>query len=328
MASSPKHPTRREAIRAGLLAGAGLAVGRLPLGAELLAPGGSVTGRPHLRDVVTRPIPKTGERIPVVGLGTNQYSVTDAADIAVRRDVIRRMPELGATVIDTARGYGRAEIVIGEILQEIGGRDRYFIATKCTAPQNSLEDGMTQLREAFERLQVETIDLMMIHNLNGTDVMMPVLREWKEQGRLRYYGTSTSSPNAYPRLLELMRQEPMDIIQVDYSIANRGAADQVLPLAQDRGMAVMLNVPFGGRGGRNLFPQVADVPLPPWAAEIGASTWAQYFLKYNLAHPAVTVAIPGTTQVRHLEDNVRAALGAIPDAAMKRRMEEHWDALG
>jgi aryl-alcohol dehydrogenase-like predicted oxidoreductase len=216
----------------------------------------------------------------------------------------------------------------GQILQELGNRDQYFIATKCTAPQNSAEAGATQLREAFERLQIQTIDLMMVHNLNGTDVLFPMLREAKEAGRIRYYGVSTSSPNAYPRMVEIMRSEPMDIIQVDYSIGNRDAADAILPLAQDRGMGVMLNVPFGGRGGRNLFGQVSDVPLPPWAAEIGATSWAQYFLKYNLSHPAVTVAIPGTTQVRHLEDNLGALRGDLPDAAMRRRMEEHWDALG
>lgn len=321
MSISPGNLTRREAIRAGLMAGAGLAFGRFPLEGRLPFPAGAL-------DVITRPIPSTGERIPVVGLGTNQYSVTEAADIAARRDVIRMMPELGGTVIDTARGYGRAEIVIGEILKELGNRDRYFLATKCTAPQDNLEAGMTQLREAFERLQVEVIDLMMVHNLNGTRVLLPALREWKQEGKLRYIGVSTSSENQYPAMLDLMRNEQLDVIQVDYSIGNRGAADAILPLAQERGMGVMLNVPFGGRGGRNLFPQVADRPLPPWAAEIGAQTWAQYFLKYNISHPAVTVAIPGTTQTRHLQDNMGALRGELPDAAMRRRMEEHWDSLG
>ncbi len=336
MTSPSSAISRREALRAGLMAGVGLALGRTALGASPL--GASVldaSGLPGAartplgwQDLITRAIPKTGERIPVVGLGTNQYSVSEAADIAVRRDVIRRMPELGLTVIDTARGYGQAELVIGGILEELGNRDQFFIATKCTAPQNDAEAGLTQLRDAFDRLRIETIDLMMVHNLNGTDVLFPLLREWKEAGRLRYYGVSTSNENQYERMAELMRSEPMDFIQVDYSIGNRGAAETILPLAQDQGMAVMLNVPFGGRGGRNLFPTVSDVALPAWAAEIGAVTWGQYFLKYNLSHPAVTVAIPGTTQVRNLEDNAAAARGALPDAAMRRRMEEHWDALG
>lgn len=281
-----------------------------------------------LEDLITRVIPKSGERIPVVGLGTNQYSVTDEADVAPRRDVIRTMPELGLTVIDTARGYGQAEVVIGRIMQELGNRDRFFLATKCTAPQNNAEAGLTQLREAFERLQVDRIDLMMVHNLNGTEALFPLLREWKEEGRLRYYGVSTSSEGAYGRLAELIRTEPMDVIQVDYSLGNRGAAETILPLAEEHGMGVMLNVPFGGRRGGNLFSQVSDTPLPAWAAEIGAESWAQYFLKYLVSHPAVTVAIPGTTQVRHLNDNARAARGELPDAAMRRRMEEHWDAMG
>jgi aryl-alcohol dehydrogenase-like predicted oxidoreductase len=313
---NPKHPTRRDVLKTGFLVGAGLALGSRPAFASLLQ-----------EQPITRAIPSSGERLPVVGLGTNNFSVTDAEEIAARREVIRLLPERGGSVVDTARGYGRSEIVIGDIVRDLGNRDRLFIATKLTAPQNDLTAGMTQLREAFERLQVDTIDLMMVHNLNGTDVMMPVLREWKENGRIRYYGVSTSSEAAYPRLLEIMRAEPMDFIQVDYSIGNRGAADQVLPLAQDRGMAVMLNVPFGGRGGRNLFPDVQGRPLPDFAADIDAATWAQFFLKYNISHPAVTVAIPGTTQARHLEDNVQAAFGRLPDEALRRRMEQYWDSL-
>jgi aryl-alcohol dehydrogenase-like predicted oxidoreductase len=325
--------SRRDALRAGLLAGVGLALAPVAgsgtdLAARALSHGVLPSGASLLDDLITRAIPKSGERIPVVGLGTNQYSVTEAADVATRRDVIRTMPEMGLTVIDTARGYGQAEVVIGGILQELGNRDRFFLATKCTAPQNSAEAGLTQLREAFDRLQVDRIDLMMVHNLNGTDVLFPLLREWKEEGRLRYYGVSTSSEGAYGRLAELIRTEPMDIIQVDYSLGNRGAAETILPLAQEHEMGVMLNVPFGGRRGGNLFSQVSDTPLPAWAAEIGAQTWAQYFLKYLVSHPAVTVAIPGTTQVRHLNDNAQAARGELPDAAMRRRMEEHWDSLG
>ncbi len=325
MSDPRSHLSRRDAIKAGLLAGAGIALGRTPLAASLPTP---VTPRaPGWQEVITRAIPGTGETIPVVGLGTNQYSVTEAADIAVRRDVIARMPDVGLTVIDTARGYGRAEIVIGEILQELGTRDRYFIASKCTAPQNNAEAGATQLREAFERLQIDVIDHMMVHNLNGTDVLFPMLKDAKEAGQIRYWGVSTSSEGQYERLAELMQSEPMDMIQVDYSLANRGAADRLLPLAQDRGMGVMINVPFGGRGGRNMFPQVSGQDLPPWAAEMGADTWGQYFLKYILSHPAVTVAIPGTTQTRNLDDNAAGARGPLPDAALRRRMEEHWDSL-
>lgn len=318
---------RRDAIKAGLLAGAGLALGRLPALAQP-ANAAAPSSVPRIPNLITRSIPSTGERIPVVGLGTNRYNVTAEADIAERRDVIARMPELGGSVIDTARGYGRSEIVIGGILKELGNRDRYFLATKCMAPNNNLEAGITQLREAFERLQVERIDLMMVHMLNGVDVLLPVLREWKADGRLRYIGVSTSVSSDYPRLADLMRREAMDLVQVDYSIGNRDAAETILPLAQDRGMGIMLNVPFGGPRNSNLFSKVANVPLPPWAAEIGAESWAQYFLKFNVSHPAVTVAIPGTTQVRHLEDNLRAAHGTLPDEALRQRMAQHWDSLG
>lgn len=316
--------SRRDALKVGVLAGTGLALGRLPLSAS----DSTRRGLTFAQDILTRPIPSTGERIPIIGLGTNQYGVTEAADIAVRRDVIERMLELGGTVVDTARSYGRSEIVIGEILKELGTRDQVFLASKCTAPQNNAEAGLTQLREAFERLQTDRIDLMMIHNLNGTEVLLPILREWKQEGKLRYIGISTSNENQYQALAQFMRNDALDVIQIDYSIGNRSAAELIFPLAQERGLGVMLNVPFGGRGGRNLFGQVSGQPLPAWAAEIGAETWGQYFLKFNLSHPAVTVAIPGTTQVRNIEDNMAALRGPLPDEALRRRMQEHWDSLG
>jgi aryl-alcohol dehydrogenase-like predicted oxidoreductase len=320
-------PSRRDAIRLGIAAGAGLALGRLPLSAHA-----EDLARQAQLPLVTKPVPGTGEPIPVVGIGTNRYSVTDPADIARLRDVLRRLPELGGSVVDTARGYGRSEEVIGQCVEEIGNRDRLFIATKYSlrtggdAPAVSAADARAGLELAFSRLRMDTIDLMMVHNLAGTEALMPLMVEMKQAGRFRYLGVSTSSDRQYDDLARLMRSAPLDFVQVDYSIGNRSAENVILPLAQERGMAIMTNVPFGGRGG-TVLQQVGDRPLPAWAAEIDCTSWAQVFLKYLVSHPAVTVAIPGTTRVEHLVDNNGAARGRMPDGAMRRRIEQYYDAL-
>jgi aryl-alcohol dehydrogenase-like predicted oxidoreductase len=309
--------TRREAIKAGLLAGAGVALGRGPLawaetGSDL--------------PLVTKAIPATGERLPAIGLGTNAYSVSAAEDLAARREVLNRMPELGGTVVDTARAYGESETVIGNLLAELGNRDRLFLASK-TPIQGDVSDADAAIGESFRRLRAETIDLMQVHNLHGVETLLPALRAWKEQGRIRYVGVTTSSDRQYDAMLEVMRRHPLDFIQVDYSIANRGAAERILPLAQERGMAVLINMPFGGRRAGNLFPQVAGRDLPEWAAELDVGSWAEFFLKYIVSHPAVTCAIPGTTRVSHLEANQRAARGRVPDEGLRRRMEQYWDTV-
>jgi aryl-alcohol dehydrogenase-like predicted oxidoreductase len=274
--------------------------------------------------LVTKPIPATGERLPVIGLGTNNYSVTSAEDLAPRREVLRRMPELGGTVIDTAPAYGRSEIVLGDLMAELGNRDRFFLATKVTAPDGDLARGRAILEDSFRRLRTTRIDLMQVHNLDGVDTLIPTLREMKDAKRIRYVGVTTSNDEQYPQLIAAMRQHPLDFIQVDYSIENRAAAAQVLPLAQERGLAVLINMPFGGRRSGNLFPRLAGRELPPWAAEAGARSWAQFLLRYVASHPAVTCVVPGTHRVQHLEDNQAAARGGLPDAAMRSRMEEYW----
>jgi aryl-alcohol dehydrogenase-like predicted oxidoreductase len=262
----------------------------------------------------------------VIGLGTNAYSVTDAADIASRQAVVARLLELGARVIDTARAYGDSELVIGRILADLKARDRVFLATK-TPISGPLEDPAAIVTETFRRLGTESVDLLQIHNMHGTEELMPTLRRLKEEKRVRYLGATTSRDEQYPALLAAMRAHPLDFVQVDYSIANRNAAAEVLPLAAERGMAVLINMPFGGRRDGNLLRKLGERPLPPWAGEIGAGSWAEVLLKYVVSHPAVTCAIPGTTSVRNVESNLRAARGALPDAAMRRRMEEDWDAL-
>lgn len=307
--------SRRQAITAGILAA---------LGAAMLRGAGAGT-RATPEPLITRPIPASGERIPAVGLGTNRYSVSRPDELAARREVLRRLPELGGAVVDTARAYGESETVIGRLVAGIGNRRHLFLATK-TPIRGDVSRGDAVVEESFRRLQTDTIDLLQLHNLHGVDELMPVLRAWKDRGRIRYVGLTTSSASQYRPMMAAMRRHPFDFIQVDYSIANRQAADQVLPLAQERGMAVLINMPFGGPRGGNLFGRLANRPLPGWAAEMDAQGWAEVLLKYCISHPAVTCAIPGTTRVAHLETNLRAARGRLPDAPLRRRMEQSWDA--
>jgi aryl-alcohol dehydrogenase-like predicted oxidoreductase len=313
---STELPTRRDFLRG---CAATIAATALPHPAFAAADGAPAV-------LLTRPIPSTGERLPVIGLGTNAYSVTDPADLASRQAVVARLIELGAKVIDTARAYGDSELVIGRILAELKARDRVFLATK-TPIDGPLEDPAAIVAETFRRLGTDTVDLLQIHNMHGVEDLMPTLRRLKEDRRIRYLGATTSRDEQYPALLAAMRAHPLDFAQVDYSIANRNAATEVLPLAAERGIAVLINMPFGGRRDGNLLRKLGERPLPPWAGEIGAGSWAEVLLKYVVSHPAVTCAIPGTTSVRNVETNLRAARGPLPDAAMRRRMEEYWDAL-
>jgi aryl-alcohol dehydrogenase-like predicted oxidoreductase len=309
--------SRRKVLQLGTMAGAAAVFGRSGTARSADAP----------LPLITRAVPSTGEKLPVVGLGTNNYSVAGADDLAARREVLKKMPDLGGTVVDTAPAYGRSEEVIGQLVSEIGNRDRLFFATKVTAPNGDAAAGRAMLEESFRRLRTDHIELIEVHNLNGTDVMIPVLRELKAAKRIRYLGVTTSSDSQHGELIEAMRRHDLDFIQVNYSLDDRESADKVLPVAQERGVAVLLNMPFGGRRGSNMFARVANRPLPPWAADFDAASWAQFFLKYAVSHPAVTCAIPGTTKLSHLEDNQRGGRGRLPDAAMRSRMEKFWDEL-
>lgn len=309
-------PTRRDFLRGCAAAVAATALPGAAPAAERQAADG----------LLTRPIPATGERLPVVGLGTNAYGVTDPAEIARRRAVIARLVELGAKVIDTARAYGDSELVVGEILKGLQARKHVFLATK-TPIDGEFGDPGRIVAETFQRLGTDTVDLLQIHNMRGTDELMPTLRRLKDERRVRYIGATTSRDEEYPALLAAMRAHPLDFVQVDYSIANRNAAADVLEAAADRRVAVLVNMPFGGRRDGNLLRKLGARPLPPWAGELGAGSWAEILLKYVVSHPAVTCAIPGTTSVANLETNLRAARGPLPDAAMRRKMEASWDSL-
>ena len=317
MSTSLPLASRRRVMEAGLAAGIGL----LSLRASRIPAAGALP-------LVRKPIPSTHEMLPAVGLGTNNFDVGDPVEIAARREVLQAMPGLGGSVVDTAPLYGRSEAVIGAIAADLGNRDKLFLATKVMSRDGDGADGKASIEESFRRLRTQRIDLLQVHNLVGVEQLLPVLQELQKAGRIRYQGITTSNPAQHPRMMELMRRYPLDFIQVDYSIGNREVAASVLPLAQERGIGVLINSPLGGRrGAASLFARVANRPLPDWAAEIDAQSWAQLFLKYVVAHPAVTCALSGTTQLNHLEDNQRGGRGRLPDAAMRVRMEKYWDSI-
>jgi aryl-alcohol dehydrogenase-like predicted oxidoreductase len=275
---------------------------------------------------VLKTIPSTGEKLPAVGVGTNAYGVTSAEELAELKRVLQSMPAQGGAVIDTARAYGASEEVIGRLLADLGNRDKFFLATK-TPLGGDISGGKAVLDDSFRRLQVSKIDLLQIHNVYGVGELLPHFREYKTAGKVRYIGITTSVDNQYDQLIDAVSRNKFDFLQVDYSVGNRSAADKVLPLAQEKGMGVFINVPFGGRG-RSFFPRVAGKPVPEWAAqEFDATTWAQFFLKYIISHPAVTATIPGTTTLAFLEDNQQGGRGRLPNAAQRKKMEEYWDAL-
>jgi aryl-alcohol dehydrogenase-like predicted oxidoreductase len=313
--------SRRSVIQGGLAAGVGLAVSSPWAAAAELAARQAQQGGSNL-PVITKPIPSTGEMLPVVGLGTNQYSVTAPEEIAARREVLQNFPKLGAKVIDTARAYGESEVVIGNLIEELGNRDQIFLATK-TPIRGDIAAGNGELELAMQRLQTDRIDLLQIHNFHGIDTLFPRLLEWEQAKKIRYVGITTSTDEQYPQVLDALGKLKLDFLQVDYSIDNRGAEEKILPLAREKGVAVLINVPLGGRRG-SVLSKVAGKPLPAWAADYDATSWAQLLLKYSISHPAVTAVIPGTTKLAHLQDNQLAGRGRLPDAAGRKRIEELW----
>ena len=309
--------SRRDAVKIGAAAALAFAAGSTR----------SLHAQSNL-PLITKPIPSSGERIPVIGLGTNAYSVNTPEQMAPLREVLEHMPKVGGAVVDTARADGRSEAVIGEILQGLGTRKQFFIATK-TPAGGDFSNPQAVLDVSFASLKTDVIDLMQIHMMAGLEQMMPVFEKAKAAKRIRYIGISTSSDGQYTQLMSAMKTYPLDFVQVDYSIDNRNAAESVLALAQERKVGVLINVPFGGRGrgAANTFARVKGRELPPFAKEFDATSWAQFFLKYIVSHPAVTATIPGTTQRRNMEDNQGAGRGRLPDAAMRQRMEQFWDSL-
>lgn len=267
----------------------------------------------------TRPIPVSGEALPIVGLGTWQgFDVSTAAPEYKRLpDVLQALFDAGGAVIDSSPMYGRAEAVTGALLTAAGSRKKAFIATKVWT--RGRIDGIRQMSDSLHLLQTEVIDLMQIHNLLDWRTQLATLREWKAAGRIRYVGITHYTSSAYDELEAVMRAERFDFVQVNYSLDEADAERRILPLAADRGMAVLINRPFGGGG---LLRRLRGQPLPPWAAEIGAESWAQLLLKFVLSQPAVTCVIPGTSRPEHMADNARAGRGRIPDRSFWRHHPE------
>jgi aryl-alcohol dehydrogenase-like predicted oxidoreductase len=229
--------------------------------------------------------------------------------------VLRILFDAGGTVIDSSPMYGSSERVAGDLLAEMGARERAFVATKVWT--NGRAAGVTQMRNSMVLLHADPIDLMQVHNLVDWRTHLATLRDWKREGRVRYIGVTHYTASAYRELEAVLRAEPLDFVQLNYALDDRAAEERLLPLAAERGVAVIVNQPFGGGG---LLARLSRQPLPSWAAEIGCASWAQLLLKFVLAHPAVTCAIPGTGRPEHMTDNVRAAFGDYPDAALRARM--------
>ena len=311
--------TRRDYLKLSLAAGAALA-----LPPRLLA-------QAARSGLITRPIPSSGERLPVVGLGSSATFAAAASreQVDALREVIAALLQHGGTVFDTAPSYGASEEVAGAIARELGATEKLFWATKVNVAGRGGGDAdpqqaRAQLEASFTRLGTGVIDLVQVHNLGDVPTQLGLLKELKQAGRARHIGVTTTFPPQYPQLLELLRSERLDTIGIDYAIDNREAEDSILPLAAERGTGVLVYAPFGRT---RLWDRVRGHAVPEWAAEFDARSWGQFFLKFVLGHPAVTVATPATSSARHMADNMGAAYGRLPDAAMRRRMIAHIESL-
>jgi len=281
--------------------------------------------------LITRTIPSTGERLPIVGLGSSATfsQVARSQDVTALREVLGRMAELGGTVFDTAPGYGASEEVAGRIAQELGIAKRLFWATKLNVASRGggtadPAAARSQLETSFRRIGKPAIDLVQVHNMGDLRTQLPLLREYKEKGRVRYIGVTTTVEGQYAELVRTMRNEPIDFIGTDYAIDERHAEETILPLARDRGIAVLVYAPFGRT---RLWQRVQGRPVPDWAREFDADSWARFFLKYVASHPAVTAITPATSRPANMTDNMGGAVGRLPDAAMRKRMIELVEAL-
>lgn len=267
--------------------------------------------------MLTRPIPSTGAQLPVIGCGT--WRGFDVGANATQREalasVIKALFEAGGSVIDSSPMYGRAEGVVGDLLAQAGMRDKAFLATKVWISGKAA--GIAQMQQSTKLLRTDRIDLLQVHNLLDWQAHLVTLRGWKKEGRICYLGITHYTSSAYANLEAVMRAETLDFVQLNYALDDREAEKRILPLAADRGMAVLVNRPFGGGG---LLRRLAGKPLPAWAGEIGCRTWSQILLKLVLSHPSTTCAIPGTGSADHMRENARAGNGVLPDTALRARM--------
>ena len=273
----------------------------------------------------TRRIPVSGEALPIIGIGTAVIFdfENDAAKYDDRRRVMRTLVAGGGKLIDTAHSYGRAEDRVGELTADLGLRERLFLATKFSY-SNSREAATESMQNSLRRLKTTSVDLMQAWNVADANYDLGLLREWKRQGICRYTGMTISQARSYEAIGKVLTREKPDFFQVNYSLGDREAEARLLPAARDAGAAVLINLPFGRN---SLFKKSAGKPLPGFAAEIGVTSWAQLFLKFILSHPAVTAVLPGTDNPDYMLDNLHAGRGFMPDAALRRRIIDYWEAL-
>jgi len=310
MGTSRFSPDRRRALAVIAGAPAALAMSR---------------ARPQSRAAMrTRPIPASGEPLPVVGLGTWQtFDVGDDPGArAPLREVLSLFAGAGARVVDSSPMYGTSESVVGDLAADLGIRDRLFLATKIWT--RGRDAGIRQMEQSLRRLRTDRIDLMQVHNLADVGTHERTLAEWKRAGRVRYIGITHYAAFAYDEVEARLRGGSWDFLQINYSLDERESERRLLPLALEKGVAVIANRPFAAGG---MFRRARGKPLPAWASEIGIRSWAQYFLKWILGHPAITCTIPGTAKPEHMRDNLGAGTGELPDPALRRRMAEYYDTL-
>ena len=282
--------------------------------------------------IIQRKIPSSGELVPVIGLGSSASfaQLARSEDFSALREVIKVMADRGATVIDTAPAYGASEQVAGDIASDLKISNKIFWATKVNVAGRSSDAtadpaaAKAQIDASFAKLRTPQIDLIQVHNLADVATHLGILKDLKKKKRVRYIGVTTTSKGQYGRLEDVMRNEPIDFIGIDYAVDNRSVEEKILPLAIERKIGVLVYLPFGRT---RLFQRVAGRELPSWAAEFDASTWAQFFIKYTLGHPAVTAVTPATTKVSHMIDNIGGGIGRLPSPAMMKRMAEFVDAL-
>lgn len=293
--------SRRESLK---VMGGGAALALSARAAEVVAPG-----------LIERMIPSSDELIPAIGLGTWQTFDVKDNERAPLAEVLKEFSVIGGKVIDSSPMYGASEKVAGDLMEELSVRESLFVATKVWT--SGKEAGIRQMEESMKKLQTSTVDLMQVHNLVDVKTHLNTLNAWKHEGRIRYLGVTHYHEGGYEAVMKVMESDSLDFLQINYSVVEREAEKKLLSMAKDRGTAVIVNRPFAGG---NAFARLREKPLPDFAAEIGCTSWAQLMLKFIISHPAITCAIPATSKVKHLRDNMGACRGPLPDEAMRKRI--------
>jgi diketogulonate reductase-like aldo/keto reductase len=278
---------------------------------------GGVPAEETATAMLTRPIPSTGEKLPVIGMGTWQTFDVRPKEAAPLEPIMKAFVELGGKVLDSSPMYGKSEEIAGHMIEKFGLRDKLFVATKVWTTGKA--EGIAQMEASMKKLRAKPIDLMQVHNLQDVGTHLDTLRGWKKDGMVRYLGITHYTASQHAAVEKLIAAETLDFVQINYSVGEREAEEKLLQMAKDRGVAVIANRPFAGG---ELFGKLRGKPLPDWAKEIGCESWAQILLKFVVSHPAMTCAIPATSKLHHLQDNMKAGHGPMPDEAMRKKIVE------